>query len=291
MATMDMSKLKNYSKGGYPGAEDPNFKKDLISGTETVYLTPDESEDLKKIFKIGTKGKKPNFGPSNITYQGGGVSKNRWTDWDRSPTVKYIHRPIIKPRGGFLRKSWREYQQSRGKNESGVKMFLKGVGNFLDSAVGAFSVPLHLAGYGSKGIIRGLNEGVFRGLEYGLEDVGAGVGHLGHGVGYLGEGIGRGGKNLAGWVTRQGKDYRGKDVENNRKHRLESKLERYQNIGGSVNVIALMLLLVSFISFSFAPSTTGAVIGISSGGGSLAIMIGIIFLVAAFALFQIKRKK
>ena len=51
----------------------------------------------------------------------------------------------------------------------------------------------------------------------------------------------------------------------------------------------VILLLASFISFSFTATTTGSVIGSFSLTSSFSALLGLIFLSGAFVLFQLKK--
>ncbi len=63
--------------------------------------------------------------------------------------------------------------------------------------------------------------------------------------------------------------------------KLEDKLRK----------LASVFLFLAFISFTFSSSTTGSVVGAFSQISMLPTFLGIVFLAASFALFQIKRRR
>lgn len=63
--------------------------------------------------------------------------------------------------------------------------------------------------------------------------------------------------------------------------KLEDKLKKLVSV----------FLFLAFISFTFSSSTTGSVVGAFSQTSMLPTFLGIVFLAASFALFQIKCKR
>jgi len=268
------------------------YKSDVINGTN-VAITPYTSSTFSEPSKsIGGEPKKHDFMDMGLlsnktdtdsqgTYQkpskeywknfktiGGKVGSKGWTG--------------MKSVGSGMVQGYKTYNEGKPKAKTGVGKIWQGVGNIVDSVVSLASVPLNLVGYTTRGLVDGTNRAL-EGGQYTVEHVGGTLGEVSRGLGALTHRVGRGGRRIAEGNLLE------EIVKGESKHKpviMHCPRNPYE-----LNLIALMFLLASFISFTFSSSTTGSVIGAFSQSSMLSTFLGIIFLAASFAIFQIKRRR